>query len=75
MALRREVVPGGIMLHSVSVGETLAAIPWCGRSPSLPRFADNCDHNDPRQVQNASSPLFGKDVHHVYSALTICPVP
>lgn len=30
-----KVVPGGIMLHSVSVGETLAAIPWYGRCATV----------------------------------------
>lgn len=28
---RHPLKPGGIMLHSVSVGETLAAIRWCAR--------------------------------------------
>lgn len=36
---RRPLKPGGIMLHSVSVGETLAAIPLVRSTSSLSRSA------------------------------------
>lgn len=61
-----KVVPGGIMLHSVSVGETLAAIPLVRalrhRYPSLPITVTTMTPTGSERVQSA----FGKDVHHVY---------
>ncbi|XTD38478.1 glycosyltransferase N-terminal domain-containing protein [Citrobacter murliniae] len=44
---RRPLKPGGIMLHSVSVGETLAAIPLVSRSAtSLSRSTDHGNDHD-----------------------------
>lgn len=61
-----KVVPGGIMLHSVSVGETLAAIPLVRalrhRYPALPITVTTMTPTGSERVQSA----FGKDVHHVY---------
>jgi len=61
-----KVMPGGIMLHSVSVGETLAAIPLVRalrhRYPSLPITVTTMTPTGSERVQSA----FGKDVHHVY---------
>lgn len=61
-----KVVAGGIMLHSVSVGETLAAIPLVRalrhRYPSLPITVTTMTPTGSERVQSA----FGKDVHHVY---------
>lgn len=61
-----KVIPGGIMLHSVSVGETLAAIPLVRalrhRYPSLPITVTTMTPTGSERVQSA----FGKDVHHVY---------
>ena len=61
-----KVVPGGIMLHSVSVGETLAAIPLVRalrhRYPSLPITVTTMTPTGSERVQSA----FGKGVHHVY---------
>lgn len=61
-----KVVPGGIMLHSVSVGETLAAIPLVRalrhRYPYLPITVTTMTPTGSERVQSA----FGKDVHHVY---------
>ncbi|TPG57313.1 lipid IV(A) 3-deoxy-D-manno-octulosonic acid transferase [Ewingella americana] len=61
-----KVAPGGIMLHSVSVGETLAAIPLVRalrhRYPSLPITVTTMTPTGSERVQSA----FGKDVHHVY---------
>lgn len=61
-----KVVPGGIMLHSVSVGETLAAIPLVRASrhryPSLPITVTTMTPTGSERVQSA----FGKGVHHVY---------
>ena len=60
-----KVVPGGIMLHSVSVGETLAAIPLVRalrhRYPSLPITVTTMTPTGSERVQSA----FGKGVHHV----------
>lgn len=61
-----KVVPSGIMLHSVSVGETLAAIPLVRalrhRYPSLPITVTTMTPTGSERVQSA----FGKGVHHVY---------
>ncbi|CUX96973.1 lipid IV(A) 3-deoxy-D-manno-octulosonic acid transferase [Candidatus Hoaglandella endobia] len=63
---RGKVQPGGIMLHAVSVGETLAAIPLLRalryRYPLLPIIVTTMTPTGSEQVQSA----FGKDVHHVY---------
>nr|WP_173340377.1 lipid IV(A) 3-deoxy-D-manno-octulosonic acid transferase [Sodalis glossinidius] len=63
---RGKVKPGGIMLHSVSVGETLAAIPLVRalrhRYPLLPITVTTMTPTGSERVQSA----FGKDVHHVY---------
>lgn len=63
---RGKVVAGGIMLHSVSVGETLAAIPLVRtlrhRYPLLPITVTTMTPTGSERVQSA----FGKDVHHVY---------
>ncbi|RWR03189.1 3-deoxy-D-manno-octulosonic acid transferase [[Pantoea] beijingensis] len=57
---------GGIMLHSVSVGETLAAIPLVRalrhRYPTLPITVTTMTPTGSERVQSA----FGKDVQHVY---------
>ncbi|NIG62143.1 MAG: 3-deoxy-D-manno-octulosonic acid transferase [Serratia symbiotica] len=61
-----KVLPGGIMLHSVSVGETLAAIPLVRalrhHYPYLPITVTTMTLTGSERVQSA----FGKDVHHVY---------
>ncbi|MBK4727241.1 lipid IV(A) 3-deoxy-D-manno-octulosonic acid transferase [Erwinia sp. MYb375] len=61
-----KVKPEGILLHSVSVGETLAAIPLVRalrhRYPDLPIVVTTMT---PTGSERASS-AFGKDVHHVY---------
>lgn len=61
-----KVVSGGIMLHSVSVGETLAAIPLVRalrhRYPSLPITVTTMTPTGSERVQSA----FGAGVHHVY---------
>ncbi|UVK79306.1 MAG: KDO transferase [Sodalis sp. Ffu] len=61
-----KVKPGGIMLHSVSVGETLAAIPLVRilryRYPELPITVTTMTPTGSERVQSA----FGNDVHHVY---------
>lgn len=61
-----KVVSGGIMLHSVSVGETLAAIPLVRalrhRYPSLPITVTTMTPTGSERVQSA----FGDGVHHVY---------
>ncbi|MCR3755890.1 MAG: KDO transferase [Sodalis sp. Psp] len=63
---QEKVKPGGIMLHSVSVGETLAAIPLVRalrhRYPLLPITMTTMTPTGSEQVQSA----FGKDIHHVY---------
>lgn len=63
---RGKVAPGGIMLHSVSVGETLAAIPLVRalrhRYPNLPITVTTMTPTGSERVQSA----FGKDVYHVY---------
>ncbi|TCV93504.1 lipid IV(A) 3-deoxy-D-manno-octulosonic acid transferase [Biostraticola tofi] len=63
---RGKVKAGGIMLHSVSVGETLAAIPLVRalrhRYPFLPITVTTMTPTGSERVQSA----FGKDVHHVY---------
>lgn len=61
-----KVKPDGIMLHSVSVGETLAAIPLVRalrhRYPLLPITVTTMTPTGSERVQSA----FGHDIHHVY---------
>ncbi|MGL9720600.1 lipid IV(A) 3-deoxy-D-manno-octulosonic acid transferase [Symbiopectobacterium sp.] len=61
-----KVKPNGIMLHSVSVGETLAAIPLVRalrhRYPSLPITVTTMTPTGSERVRSA----FGNDVYHVY---------
>lgn len=61
-----KVVPNGILLHSVSVGETLAAIPLVRalrhRYPALPITVTTMTPTGSERAMSA----FGKDVHHVY---------
>ncbi|WP_127960288.1 lipid IV(A) 3-deoxy-D-manno-octulosonic acid transferase [Serratia microhaemolytica] len=61
-----KVEPHGIMLHSVSVGETLAAIPLVRalrhRYPYLPITVTTMTPTGSERVRSA----FGNDVHHVY---------
>ncbi len=63
---QNKVEPDGILLHSVSVGETLAAIPLVRalrhRYPSLPITVTTMTPTDSERAMSA----FGKDVHHVY---------
>ncbi|MGV3346941.1 lipid IV(A) 3-deoxy-D-manno-octulosonic acid transferase [Enterobacteriaceae bacterium LUAb1] len=62
----RKVLPNGILLHSVSVGETLAAVPLVRalrhRYPSLPITVTTMTPTGSERVQSA----FGNEVHHVY---------
>ncbi|PIJ49655.1 3-deoxy-D-manno-octulosonic acid transferase [Erwinia sp. OLTSP20] len=61
-----KVLPQGIVLHSVSVGETLAAIPLVRalrhRYPTLPITVTTMTPTGSERAQSA----FGKDVQHVY---------
>ena len=61
-----KVVPGGIVLHSVSVGETLAAIPLVRalqyRYPTIPITVTTMTPTGSERAQSA----FGKNVSHVY---------
>ncbi|MCP1439010.1 3-deoxy-D-manno-octulosonic-acid transferase [Erwinia persicina] len=61
-----KVKPDGILLHSVSVGETLAAVPLVRalrhRYPTMPITVTTMT---PTGSERAAS-AFGKDVHHVY---------
>lgn len=61
-----KVKPDGIMLHSVSVGETLAAIPLVRalrhRYPALPITVTTMTPTGSERVRSA----FGNDVYHVY---------
>ncbi|CUX96841.1 lipid IV(A) 3-deoxy-D-manno-octulosonic acid transferase [Candidatus Doolittlea endobia] len=61
-----KVKPGGIMLHSVSVGETLTAIPLLRALrhcyPLLPITVTTMTPTGSERVQSA----FGKEVYHVY---------
>ncbi|MGL9760594.1 MAG: lipid IV(A) 3-deoxy-D-manno-octulosonic acid transferase [Symbiopectobacterium sp.] len=61
-----KVKPNGIMLHSVSVGETLAAIPLVRalryRYPSLPITVTTMTPTGSERVLSA----FGNNVYHVY---------
>ncbi|MFH7097367.1 glycosyltransferase N-terminal domain-containing protein, partial [Klebsiella pneumoniae subsp. pneumoniae] len=63
---QNKVEPDGILLHSVSVGETLAAIPLVRalrhRYPSLPITVTTMTPTGSERAMSA----FGKDVHHVY---------
>ncbi|MDV1069719.1 lipid IV(A) 3-deoxy-D-manno-octulosonic acid transferase [Klebsiella pasteurii] len=63
---QNKVEPGGILLHSVSVGETLAAIPLVRalrhRYPYLPITVTTMTPTGSERAMSA----FGKDVHHVY---------
>lgn len=62
----KKVKPNGIMLHSVSVGETLATIPLVRalrhRYPSLPITVTTMTPTGSERVRSA----FGNDVYHVY---------
>ena len=61
---QNKVEPDGILLHSVSVGETLAAIPLVRalrhRYPSLPITVTTMTPTGSERAMSA----FGKDVHH-----------
>ncbi|PKH23903.1 3-deoxy-D-manno-octulosonic acid transferase [Enterobacterales bacterium CwR94] len=61
-----KVAPNGILLHSVSVGETLAAVPLVRalrhRYPTLPITVTTMTPTGSERAHSA----FGKDVHHVY---------
>ncbi|WP_414716500.1 lipid IV(A) 3-deoxy-D-manno-octulosonic acid transferase [Tatumella sp. UBA2305] len=61
-----KVRPEGIVLHSVSVGETLAAVPLVRalryRYPTLPITVTTMTPTGSERAQSA----FGKDVDHVY---------
>ncbi|GAB7201832.1 hypothetical protein OS31_03980 [Dickeya oryzae] len=61
-----QVKPEGILLHSVSVGETLAAVPLVRalrhRYPSLPITVTTMTPTGSERALSA----FGKDVYHVY---------
>lgn len=63
---RDRVKPEGILLHSVSVGETLAAVPLVRalryRYPSLPITVTTMTPTGSERALSA----FGKDVYHVY---------
>lgn len=63
---QNKVEPDGILLHSVSVGETLAAIPLVRalrhRYPSMPITVTTMTPTGSERAMSA----FGKDVHHVY---------
>ncbi len=63
---RQKLQPGGIMLHSVSVGETLAAIPLVRalrhRYPTLPITVTTMTPTGSERVLSA----FGDDVQHIY---------
>lgn len=61
-----KVVPGGLLLHSVSVGETLAAVPLVRalrhHYPTLPITVTTMTQTGSERVLSA----FGNDVQHVY---------
>ncbi|NHW59203.1 3-deoxy-D-manno-octulosonic acid transferase, partial [Escherichia coli] len=61
-----KVVPQGILLHSVSVGETLAAVPLVRalrhHYPDLPITVTTMTPTGSERVRSA----FGDDVYHVY---------
>ncbi|WP_021013869.1 lipid IV(A) 3-deoxy-D-manno-octulosonic acid transferase [Prodigiosinella confusarubida] len=61
-----KVEPAGILLHSVSVGETLAAVPLVRalryRYPDLPITVTTMTPTGSERAMSA----FGKDVYHVY---------
>jgi len=61
-----KVLPHGIVLHSVSVGEKQAAVPLVRalrhRYPTLPITVTTMTPTGSERAQSA----FGKDVHHVY---------
>ncbi|TDN48512.1 3-deoxy-D-manno-octulosonic-acid transferase [Buttiauxella sp. JUb87] len=63
---RGKVVPDGILLHSVSVGETLAAIPLVRalrhRYPTIPITVTTMTPTGSERALSA----FGQNVHHVY---------
>lgn len=63
---KQPLKPGGILMHSVSVGETLAAIPLVRalrhRYPDLPITVTTMTPTGSERVLSA----FGKDVQHVY---------
>lgn len=62
----RKVLPSGIMLHAVSVGETLAAIPLVqvlrNYYPKLPITMTTMTPTGSERVQS----ILGQDVYHVY---------
>ncbi|WP_195909744.1 lipid IV(A) 3-deoxy-D-manno-octulosonic acid transferase [secondary endosymbiont of Heteropsylla cubana] len=63
---RGKIKPGGIMIHSVSVGETLAAIPLIKALvklyPSLPLIVTTMTPTGSDQVKS----VFEKNIYHVY---------
>ena len=63
---RGKVEPDGILLHSVSVGETLAAIPLVRalrhRYPTIPITVTTMTPTGSERALSA----FGQNVHHVY---------
>lgn len=63
---KKPLKPGGILMHSVSVGETLAAIPLVRalrhRYPDLPITVTTMTPTGSERVLSA----FGNDVQHVY---------
>jgi len=63
---KQSLKPGGILMHSVSVGETLAAIPLVRalrhRYPDLPITVTTMTPTGSERVLSA----FGNDVQHVY---------
>ncbi|MDK7225855.1 glycosyltransferase N-terminal domain-containing protein, partial [Proteus mirabilis] len=63
---RGKVAPHGILLHSVSVGETLAAVPLVRalrhHYPDLPITVTTMTPTGSERVRSA----FGDDVYHVY---------
>ncbi|NIY49735.1 lipid IV(A) 3-deoxy-D-manno-octulosonic acid transferase [Cedecea colo] len=63
---KKSLKPGGILMHSVSVGETLAAIPLVRalrhRYPDLPITVTTMTPTGSERVMSA----FGGDVQHVY---------
>lgn len=64
--IKKPLKPGGIMMHSVSVGETLAAVPLVRalrhRYPDLPITVTTMTPTGSERVMSA----FGGDVQHVY---------
>jgi 3-deoxy-D-manno-octulosonic-acid transferase len=71
---RNKVAPDGILLHSVSVGETLAAIPLVRalrhRYPSLPITVTTMTPTGSERALSALAKTFITSI-----CLTICPAP